>query len=110
MAIEGVYDGPAVCQTIQLSAERPEVKIVRPFCLLRDKDLVEFGASQEFVEAPTGVRIEEHPFVEKARQAFETLAKVNPGTNPRTNFFNSQFHIMTKNLGTGEGPSRVTGI
>jgi hypothetical protein len=102
MALEGVYDGPAISQTVQLAPEAPEVRVVRPFALVRDAHMAAFAAEHEFTEAPTGVRIKERPYVARARRAFEILVGVNPGTNAEMNFFKSQFHIDRKLLGIGE--------
>jgi tRNA(Ile)-lysidine synthase TilS/MesJ len=102
MALEGVYDGPAISETVRLSPEAPEVRIVRPFCLVPDAEFAAFAESHHFTEAPTGVRIADDPYIERAKQAFEILNRVNPGTNASNNFFRSQFRVAPKHLGTGE--------
>jgi hypothetical protein len=103
MTQEGVYNAPAIVQKVQLTPDSPTVEITRPFCYTPDELIQKYAELREFVNAPTGIHVPDHPFLEKAREALRRLVTENPGTNVPMNFFKSQFAIQSKYMGVGTG-------
>ncbi|OHS95074.1 hypothetical protein TRFO_38744 [Tritrichomonas foetus] len=96
----GMFSGASIVQKMQLNDDKPEVLLTRPFCYATDKDIQKFGENMKYENEPTGIRLEEEPFMETARKGISML--MSESTNVSRNFFKSQFTIQKKYVGIGE--------
>ena len=101
MSKNSSFDCPSVVQRVKLYNDKPEVLITRPFCYVSDYEIQTFSEAKEFPNHPTGLVIQEDPFMEKARKSIEML--VSESSNVQMNFFRSQFSIQRKYIGSGDG-------
>lgn len=101
MCKKGMFDGLSIVQPVKLNDTAPEVSLTRPFCYLADHEIEKYGQGSEFPNKPTGIILEEEPYMKTARLAL--IDMIRDYTNVRMNFFHSQFAIQKKYIGTGEG-------
>jgi hypothetical protein len=100
MSLHGIFSGPSICDTVQMSPDLPQVTFIRPCCLLADSEIAKFGVDSGFRNAPTGFMLEEHPFMQVARQAIDHM--VMDSNNVKLNVFNAQFHVQKKYVGASD--------
>lgn len=101
MSKKGMFDGLSIVQPVKINDSTPEVSLTRPFCYLADNEIEKFGQGSEFLNKPTGIVLEEDPYMNTARLAL--IDMIRDYSNVRMNFFHSQFAIQKKYIGTGEG-------
>ena len=104
MCTDGVFNGQDIAQHVQLSPDQPDITIIRPFCYMEDKDIVNFARKNELKEHPTAIYVEEENAVKAARNAIQIV--YSEAANINMNIFKSQFVIQDKYLGAGDGKSR----
>ena len=101
MARNAKFDCYDVCQRIKLYDDKNEVILVRPFCYVDDEEIKAFAELKEFINKPTGFKLEEDQMIDISRQAINML--IDEYSNVRMNFFHSQFCVQKKYIGVGNG-------
>ena len=103
MACDAVFTGPSVCESLTVGDKA--LVFIRPFCFLTDDEIAKFAKMSEFENKPTGVMVREEEFMSVARSALQYL--LDDSSNIRMNFFNSQFNIQKKFIGSGGDSNEV---
>lgn len=102
MAKAGIFSGAQITQNINVSNDdsSSEIILTRPFCYASDEDIKNFAIECDYVNKPSGISVEEDPYMATARKGIEQL--ISNYSNVRMNFFHSQFSIQKKYIGVGE--------
>ncbi|EAY09492.1 hypothetical protein TVAG_102410 [Trichomonas vaginalis G3] len=101
MCTDCVLNGPDPAQKVQLAPDAPEITIIRPFCYLKDADLLSFTQKNLMKTHKAGIDIEEENEVIVCRETIKALSTEASNTN--YNIFHSQFVVQEKYLGGGDG-------
>ena len=97
MSCDGMYTGSSVIEPFDF--EGKEIAFVRPFCLVTDDEIRGFAEANGFEDKPTGISVREDDFMAIARNAIDFM--LDGSSNIKMNFFNSQFNVQKKFIGTG---------
>lgn len=97
MSFEGVFNGISVIEDIFI--ENKNVTIIRPFCCITDDEINQLGELNNFPNITTGVTFPEDDNLKISRRAIQNL--LDGTSNIKMNFFNAQFNIQKKYIGTG---------
>lgn len=102
MATAGIFNGAQITQSISIpnGDSVSEVILTRPFCYASDEDIKNFGIECDYTNKPSGISVDEDPYMAIARKGIEQL--ISDYSNVRMNFFHSQFSIQKKYIGIGE--------
>lgn len=99
MAFQGVFDGPSPVENIQIPEKDYNITIIKPLCYITDEEIIKFGESSEFLNIPTGIKIEEDELIKYSHEGLSLL--LDDLSNIRMNLFNSQFNVQKKYIGGG---------
>jgi tRNA(Ile)-lysidine synthase TilS/MesJ len=100
MSLHGIFSGLSISDTVQMSPDLPKITFIRPCCMLTDSEIAKFGAENDCRNEPTGIRVEENPFMRVARQAIDHMQM--DSNNVKLNVFNAQFHVQKKYVGASD--------
>lgn len=102
MATAGIFSGAQITQNIKIANKDSESEVIltRPFCYASDEDIKNFAVECGYENKPSGISIDEDPYMAVARKGIEKL--ISDYSNVRMNFFHSQFSIQKKYIGIGE--------
>lgn len=103
MSFNGIFNGISIIEDILI--ENKKVTIVRPFCCITDEEINQLGQLNNFPNTPTGITFPEDDNLKTARQAIQNL--LDGTSNIKMNFFNSQFNIQKKYIGTGDNSEAI---
>lgn len=98
MSFGGVFDGISIIEDVSVGDKK--VTIIRPFCCITDEEIHQLGELNNFPNNPTGITFPESENLKTSRRAIQRL--LDGTSNIKMNFFNAQFNIQKKYIGTGD--------